>query len=120
MNTPNTSEQLQLPKVDGILCEMPLSRLQSIVYGQACVLFPNRTNASAFMKFYEEMGEVIKDPTNPMEWADVFILMMDLAKMNGVTDLTGAVTTKMRINQAREWQETTTGTWQHKPKEQDE
>jgi hypothetical protein len=46
--------------------------------------------------------------------------MLDLAKMHGVTDLTGAILTKARINQAREWEETTTGTWQHKPKEGEE
>jgi hypothetical protein len=91
-----------------------VEKLQSFVFNQANLLFPDRTPNKAFMKLYEEMGEVIKDPTDPLEWADVFILMLDLSHMFKV-DIAQAVLEKVRILHTREWYETPTGTMQHVP-----
>jgi hypothetical protein len=89
-----------------------LARLQSLVFGQANVLFPKRTQSKAFLKLYEELGEVIKNPSDPLEWADVFIMLLDLSKMNNI-DVVSAILHKMQINQERVWTETPTGTYQH-------
>lgn len=95
--------------------DVSMSKMQQLVSSHADLLFPNRTPSSAFMKLFEELGEVIKEPTDAKEWADVFILMLDLAKMHGVIDLAGAILAKMADNQMREWRETPTGTFQHIP-----
>ena len=111
--SPNpTPEKLQDVKVERRYVN-GLKDLQLAIFTQANHLFPNRTPSKAFMKLYEEMGEVIKKPTDRLEWADVIILILDLAKIYGVTDLQEAVIEKMAINQNRTWVETATGTMQH-------
>ncbi len=91
-----------------------IAQLQQDIHDQANRLFPKRTPSKAWLKLYEEMGEVIKDPNNPDEWGDVFILLFDLAKIHGI-DIRVAVEQKMEILDGRTWVETPTGTYQHVP-----
>ncbi len=90
-----------------------LDQLQTDVNVQADRLFPHRTPAKAFMKLYEELGEVIKQPEDASEWADVFIMLLDLTKMFKINNLEEAIRGKMLINENRTWTESPTGTLQH-------
>lgn len=86
--------------------------LQSTVHGWANATFPGRQQAAAWLKLFEELGEVIKSPHDPLEWGDVFIMLLDLATMNGV-DVMTAVLSKLEINQRREWRQLATGVFSH-------
>lgn len=62
---------------------------------------------STFNHMVEEMREVLDDPTDIMEWADVLILYMDAAAHCGHTmeTIREAVLEKHCINVNREWGE---------------
>ncbi len=86
--------------------------LQNRVHAMSDRLFPNRDVKRAFLKLFEELGEVIRNPRDPKEWADVFILMLDLSKHYGV-HIESAVDEKCAELEHRVWVETETGTYQH-------
>jgi len=73
---------------------------------------PARQDA-AWKKLFEELGEVIRDPEDPSEWADVFIILFDLAKLNGVENLSDAIRNKMETNARRRWTTSKTGVMIH-------
>lgn len=75
-------------------------------------VFPQRTQQSALLKMYEEIGELVKNPKSPDEYADICIMLFDLANMNGV-NVAQAIEHKMFVNEHRAWRETETGTMQH-------
>lgn len=75
-------------------------------------VFPDRTPSSAFLKFFREIGELIDDPTKADEYADICIMLFDLAKMHGV-DLAAAIRDKMKVNRGRTWAKGAFGTYQH-------
>ena len=74
---------------------------------------PDREDA-AWKKLFEEIGETLKNPDDPSEWADVFIILLDLATMRGV-DVATATRAKLDIIKDRVWVQTPTGTFQHVP-----
>lgn len=74
---------------------------------------PGREDA-AWKKLFEEIGETLKNPRDPSEWADIFIVLLDLAKMYGV-DVGAASVAKMAVNRERVWTKTETGVMQHVP-----
>lgn len=92
-----------------------LQELQNEVHEWANKQFPGRQPPIAWMKFYEELGEVIRDPKDELEWADLLILILDLAALYGVHNLTDAVLRKMEINRKRVWGTTETGVMKHIP-----
>lgn len=55
----------------------------------------------------EEVGELIEEPHDHLEWADCMILLIDAAKKNGMQmdDLFSYVQEKMEINKTRTWGE---------------
>lgn len=70
----------------------------------ADMYLPNRTPSSAFLKMFEEMGELVADPKDPSEWADVFIMLLDLAHMHMVTPmLVTEIFKKLEINAKSEF-----------------
>lgn len=73
---------------------------------------PGRVVQSALLKLFEETGELVRDPKKSEEYADICIMLFDLAHMNGV-DLTQAIVDKMAINRGRVWTVTPSGTFQH-------
>jgi hypothetical protein len=75
-------------------------------------VFPNRKAASALLKLFEEVGELVRDPSSPGEYADICIMLFDLAHMHKV-DLARAITDKMAVNRKRMWTVTANGTMQH-------
>jgi hypothetical protein len=92
-----------------------LQHLQQMIVSWADEVFPDRTPQQAFIKMWEEMGEVVSEPRNHLEWADVFIMMFDLAHHYGISgdDLTFAITEKMEINRGRSWTKNEVGVMQH-------
>lgn len=92
-----------------------LTRLQDDVFDTANQLFPDRKQPSAFLKLYGEVGEIIDNPSDPGEWADVFILLLDLARINNI-DVEKAVRDKMAVLRRRQWFRDEMGVFQHKPR----
>jgi NTP pyrophosphatase (non-canonical NTP hydrolase) len=74
--------------------------------------FPGRTPSSAFLKMFSEIGEVVEDPTSPGEWADVFIMLLDLAHMHHI-DLPKAIRDKLEVNRGRTWRPGPMGAFRH-------
>lgn len=75
-------------------------------------LFPDRTDASMYLKMYKEMSEVIESRGDADEIADVFILWLDYAARKGV-DIQAVVERKNAINSERKWQRMPDGFYQH-------
>jgi NTP pyrophosphatase (non-canonical NTP hydrolase) len=91
---------------------MDINHLAADVHDWANQVFPERTDASMFLKLYGEIAELIeaKDPED--EIADVLIMVLDYAKRKGVNPSV-AIQKKMRTNRCRVWQITQMGTMQH-------
>lgn len=75
-------------------------------------VFPDRTDASMWLKIYSEAAETIRSNGDPLEVADLFILLLDYANRKGI-NLTAAITAKMDINRRRQWQIDKMGTMSH-------
>jgi len=75
-------------------------------------VFPDRGPQAALLKLFEETGELVKNPKSPGEYADICIMLFDLANMNGI-DLSSAIKDKLQINKRRTWEKSLTGTLQH-------
>ena len=77
-------------------------------------VFPNRTDASMFMKLYGEVAELVDatDDECEGEVADILIMVLDFAKRKNI-DITMAVTRKMLINMGRKWEIGPNGTMRH-------
>jgi hypothetical protein len=91
-----------------------VTALQAAVFAFAEQAFgPGREDA-AWKKLFEELGEVLKKPRDPMEWGDVFILLFDLARIYGI-DVDAATLGKLELIKDRVWRQTETGTYQHVP-----
>lgn len=82
------------------------------VMTQADQLFPNRTDASMFLKIYGETAEVIGSNGSADEVADIFIMWLDYAARKGI-DIETAVRLKMGINSKRTWLMNEVGVFQH-------
>lgn len=84
-----------------------------MITGWADANFPLRTPQGTFVKLLEEIAEVAANPGHPLEYADLLILIFDLASMYKV-DIPMALEQKMVINLRREWVfNTTTGLAHH-------
>ena len=76
-------------------------------------MFPDRTADEILRKMLIEVEELIEDRVTPDEYADVVILVLDLASQYGI-DIERAVLDKMAVNEHRRWQrDPATGTMQH-------
>jgi Protein of unknown function (DUF550) len=90
-----------------------VDRLAFEVFFWAESTFPNRTDASMFLKIYEEVAEVIRSDGEPMEVADLFILLLDYVVRKDIV-LSEAVRQKLAINKKRSWKINPDGTMSHK------
>lgn len=81
----------------------PVAHLQDRIAAWADQVYPHRTTEVAFAKMMGEIGEVLLNPEDPLEWADVVILLVDAAKLRGV-DILQAAHEKMAINEKRQWE----------------
>lgn len=55
-----------------------------------------------FLKMFSEIGEMVDRPDDPMEVADVFIMLLDYAHRKKI-DIRQVVEYKMAINANRQW-----------------
>lgn len=89
-----------------------IRELQDLIGSWADEVFPDRNIQSAALKLYEEIGEMLRDPSSEDEHADIYIMMLDLSRMYNI-DVAAAVRRKMWRNRLRNWRRTETGTLQH-------
>lgn len=91
---------------------MEIGQLTEEIVQWADSVFPDRKPESALLKLFEEVGELVRDPSAPGEYADIIIMVLDLADMHGV-DVEKATLDKLAVNKQRVWKRTLTGTLQH-------
>lgn len=93
---------------------MTIDRLAYQIKEQADRLFPQRTDASMFIKLYGEIAEMIDatDVNRAGEVADVLIMVLDYAKVKGI-NVEQAIRQKMAVNDARTWKRNDLGAFQH-------
>lgn len=95
-----------------------LEELQQEIANWADAVFPDRTAHGALTKLMlHEIPELITSKLlDPTEYADIVILVLDIAHLNGI-DISSAVREKMAINRARTWKiDPETGLMSHVPK----
>lgn len=82
---------------------MTIEELQRIISEWADEVFPDRTVRGSLAKLMtEELPELCTNLTDPDEYADVVIMVLDLAHQMGI-DVQRAVLRKMEINRTRVW-----------------
>ena len=108
---PTYADISELPAIDG---DMPIAiaDLQARVWQFAEETFGKGREDAAWKKLFEEIGETLKSPYDPLEWGDVFIMLLDLASIYDV-DAGSATLDKLDIIRRRSWRRTATGTYQH-------
>lgn len=76
---------------------------------------PNRSETAVWAKLLEETGEVMTDPTDIEEWADVMIVLLDLASRYGhyMDDILLTARDKLIVNKARKWEINKHGVMSH-------
>ena len=90
--------------------KMSINQLADMVYRWADRQFPDRDPQQCWNKLLEETNELFESPQDGKEYADVFILLLDLASLHGV-DLEREILTKLEINKMSTWtKDETTGT----------
>lgn len=92
--------------------------LQTEIKEWADSVFPTRTAYGALCKLMlEEIPEFALAVNDPGEYADLVILVLDIATLNGI-DVESAVRDKMQKNRARTWSiNETTGLMKHSNQE---
>lgn len=85
--------------------EDPVRELQKRITQWADLVFPDRTAHNALCKLImEEIPELLHGGLDdPMEYADVLILILDVASLRGI-DAIAAAHRKMDINERRSWE----------------
>jgi NTP pyrophosphatase (non-canonical NTP hydrolase) len=88
--------------------------LQANIAEWANSVVPNRTPLSVVAKLLGELGELIASERmgDPSEIADVLILALDLAHLQGI-DAAEAIKTKLEVNKSRKWKVADNGCAQH-------
>jgi NTP pyrophosphatase (non-canonical NTP hydrolase) len=77
--------------------------IQREISDWANLVFPDRTAHDALCKLMlEEIPEFALAQKDPGEYADLVILVLDIATLNGI-DVAAAVRDKMEVNRARRW-----------------
>lgn len=89
-----------------------IKQLQDSICAWADGVFPDRTLNSAALKLYEEFGELLRNPYDSGEHADVYIMMFDISRMYNI-DIAKAIEQKMTANRDRNWVVSEIGTMSH-------
>lgn len=79
-----------------------LDQFQAEVNEWGKATFPHATAKSIATHLYREAKELLDDPDDPMEAADVFILVLQLCGWHGAS-LMEVARVKMEINYKRTW-----------------
>lgn len=82
--------------------KQPLRHWQLEITEWASKTFPGQTPASKAKHLHNEAGELMDDPADGEEMADILILLLNLAEMGGI-NLLAEVQKKMVKNRARQW-----------------
>ena len=92
-----------------------MQTLQETIVAWADSVHPNRTPEGTLLKLFEEIGEIASEPSNPDEYADVMIVLLDLAHQHGISadDLIQSTSHKMAVNSARNWHINSMGVMRH-------
>lgn len=81
-----------------------IEALQKRIAEWANVQFPNRSVFSALAKLtLEEIPEFLAEPDSPEEYADLLILILDIAYLQGI-NIKQAVIGKMLKNESASWE----------------
>lgn len=82
----------------------PITESQRMIAEWADAVYPNRTPEHAITKMMlHEIPELLQGGVNdPLEFADVAILLFDIAHLKGI-DIGKAIADKMKINKQRIW-----------------
>lgn len=82
----------------------PITESQRMIAEWADAVYPNRTPEHALTKMMlHEIPELLQGGVNdPLEFADVAILLFDIAHLKGI-DIGKAIADKMKINKQRVW-----------------
>lgn len=90
-----------------------IADVQKLISGWADRTFPDRTIGEAILKLKKELAELdTASYLDAGEFADVAILLFDVAHLSGI-DISTAVENKMAINEKRVWKKLDDGTHQH-------
>jgi len=91
-----------------------ITELQQEIAEWADTIVPDRTPLSVVAKLLGELGELIASErmADPEELADVMILALDLAHLQGI-DSSKAIRDKLEINRGRKWKVADNGCAQH-------
>lgn len=110
--------KVKAEKLKGFLGLSEKNDVGKLITNWADDVFPHRTISNAIQKLVlEEIPEYLINQKDPMELADVGILVYDIANLAGV-DLNKAIRDKMAINKKRTWKiDDETGLMKHIPKE---
>jgi hypothetical protein len=83
----------------------PIRELQQMISEWADAVYPNRTVENALTKMMlHEIPELLHGKAmDPQEFADVAILLFDVAHLQGI-DIAQAMRYKMQVNKQRNWQ----------------
>lgn len=91
-----------------------VDELQAEIAAWIQPLHPNRAPLGVVSKMLCELAELIASErmSDPLELADIFILALDLATIQGV-DVAAAIRAKLEINRQRSWNIADNGVMQH-------
>lgn len=115
----NNDNALKIVAAANAGVEQNIDMLQAAVIMWANRDLPGRQQQAAWLKLYEELGEILRDTRSRDEWADVFIMLLDLAAMNGITDLATVILDKLAINARRKWTLAPSGVFTHERNDND-
>jgi hypothetical protein len=67
------------------------------------------------LKLFEELGEIVSCPDDASEYADAFIVLLDVAYQNKISgaQLERAIIEKMAVNRERTWRINELGILKH-------
>ena len=93
------------PKTNEGETKDPIQQLQQVISEWADEVYPNRTVENALTKMMlHEIPELLHGRAmDPMEFADVAILLFDVAHLQGI-DIAQAMRFKMKVNRNRKWE----------------
>lgn len=93
------------PKADEAKAEDPITELQRVISDWADKVYPDRTVDNALSKMMlHEIPELLHGKAmDPTEFADVAILLFDIAHLQGI-DIVQAMRFKMEVNKKRTWE----------------
>jgi hypothetical protein len=106
--------------MDGREVSKSIQEWQAEITAWSNAQFPDRTLFGTVAKLaLEEMPEFLRNRDDPLEYADMLILILDIASQQGI-DVGAALEQKMAINRKRSWAMGADGLYKHTNKDDHE